>query len=168
MKQSEKGGRQGFSLIEILLAVAMLVVISSAAVPSLLRFYRQSAVEYETEHLLADIRKTQAMSRMTATVDGSDSDDRQGASLLIDRERYLVRIGNGQMDSKTRHYYWPWVRVVKAGQTSGGGFIFFKSDGSLKGGSMMTLEIFCEGHMNEGRRIMVSRGGRIRIDRRSF
>ena len=56
MKQLEKDGQRGFSLIEIVLAVALLVVISSAAVPLLLRFYQQAAVEYETEHLLADIQ----------------------------------------------------------------------------------------------------------------
>ena len=121
MKQLGKDNQQGFSLIEIVLAVALLVVISSAVVPSLLRFYRQAAVEYETEHLLADIRKAQSMSRTSAPalrMDIVGSDDRQGASLLIDRESYLV--------------------------------------------------IFCEGHMDEGRRIMISRGGRIRIDRRSL
>ena len=172
MKQLEKDGQRGFSLIEIVLAVALLVVISSAAVPLLLRFYQQAAVEYETEHLLADIRKAQSMSRTSAPalgMDHSGSDDRQGASLLIDRESYLVRVGNGQTDIKTRHYYLPSVRVAKEGQTSADGFIFFKDNGGLRdSGSMMTLVVFCEGHMGEGRRIMISRAGGIRIDRRSL
>jgi prepilin-type N-terminal cleavage/methylation domain-containing protein len=168
MKQGRGCCQCGFSLLEVLVAVALLLVLFTAAVPSMLSFYRQYAVEYETEHLLADIRKAQSISR-TAAPDAREYGARsqeEGASLRIDRNSYLAQVGYDADAVRIRHHYLPLVHVVKKGQVSGEWFISFTDNGGLKSGdSMMTLQIFCEGQMAEARQIMISRGGRIRIER---
>ena len=169
MRQGMVGDQAGFSLLEILLAVVLLVVISAVAVPSLLSFYRQYAVEYETEYLLADIRRAQSISRTAAPAAkkyGAHSQDGQGASILVDRDSYLFEISYGDDAVHSRHHYLPLVHVIQNGQLSQDDFIVFDDNGSPRNvGSMMTLQIFCEGHLAERRQIMISRGGRIRIER---
>ena len=169
MKQDVVYSQAGFSLVEVLVAVALVAVISAAAVPSLLSFYRQYAVEYESDHLLADVRRAQSITRTAAPAAqeyGAHSKDGQGASILIERDSYLLQVGYNDDAIRIRHYYLPLVRVLKDGKLLDYDFIFFEDNGRLRTvKSTMTLQVFCEGHLSEGRQIKVSRGGRIRIER---
>ena len=65
--------------------------------------------------------------------------------------------------------YLPFVHVRRNDQPAGSGnrTISFLQNGGLDdiGRQMMTLVLYCEGWENEGRKIMISRAGRIRIKR---
>ena len=128
-------GNAGFVLGELAVVLAIVACLAAVAAPSLLKFYRETALEYESECLLADLRRTQSLSRMVADkawLYGQQEPVEQKASIRVE-ETYYVFLQNGGLDDIGRQ--------------------------------MMTLVLYCEGWENEGRKIMISRAGRIRIKR---
>lgn len=56
---------QGSLLLEVIVACAVLAVLSMAALPRALAIYREAALEYEMQCLLSDIRYVREISRTT-------------------------------------------------------------------------------------------------------
>lgn len=56
---------QGSLLLEVIVACAVLAVLSMAALPRALAIYREVALEYEMQCLLSDIRYVREVSRTT-------------------------------------------------------------------------------------------------------
>lgn len=54
---------QGSLLLEVIVACAVLAVLSMAALPRALAIYREAALEYEMQCLLSDIRYVREISR---------------------------------------------------------------------------------------------------------
>ncbi len=57
---------QGMALLNVLVAVSVLGIVFAAALPAALSLYARAAVEYEAVRLVAEIRRVQAISRVTA------------------------------------------------------------------------------------------------------
>jgi len=163
----------GGMLLEIFLALALVVIISMHAVPQAAKFYRQAAVEYEAEQLLSTIRYCQNMSRTTAGSAWGYS-----AQSPIKRSVYLQlaaegnQIFAGDRDIIACHNYLPGVNVVKVYKEKGVTYydtpvkLAFSANGRPKAaGSMMTIFIYYQGYPEEGQKIMISKGGRIRMER---
>ena len=85
-----KGQQSGALLLDVLLVLALLMILSTHAVPQAAKFYRQAVVEYEAEQLLATLRYCQNTSRITA-----DSAWGYGANEPIKRYIYLQLFTNG-------------------------------------------------------------------------
>ena len=162
----------GFMQLEILLLLAMFVLISVHALPQAAKFYRQIVVEYEAEQLLSSIRYCQNISRITA-----ENAWGYGAKKPIKRSVYLKLMAEhsevfaGGRDIIATHDYLPGVNVVKVYQEKGVTRyetpvkLDFSANGRPLTTGMMTLLIYYQGHPVDGQKIMISKGGRIRMER---
>lgn len=167
-----KERQAGAMLWEILLILALLAIISVHAVPQAAKFYRQAVVEYEAEQLLSTIRYCQNMSRITA-------DSAWGYGAKSPTKRYvslqLAAKGNqllaGDRDIIASHTYLPGVNVAKVYQEQGENHydasikLSFTANGRPGLSGMMTIFIYYQGYPAEGQKIMISKGGRIRLER---
>ncbi|SDG45247.1 Tfp pilus assembly protein FimT [Selenomonas sp. WCT3] len=175
MKKQENKQQAGFVLMEVLMLMAIMALLGLVAIPSAMQFYREAAIEYETEHLLSDLRRTQSLNRL---IEGANHGFyvRDGvvkkAVMEIRSEDYCVTVSSSQEETSMSHHYLPLVRVSRQwnGTNVDSGPITFKDNGELKnvGLGMMTLLICCEGWPQEGRKIMISKAGRIRVERVSW
>lgn len=169
IKERQAGGM----VLEVILALTLLMLVSAHALPLACKFYRQAAVEYEAEQLLAAIRYCQQMSRTTA-----DSAWGYGAMNATKRSVFLQlapqgnQIFAGERDIVVSNHYLPGVKAVKIYQDKGADcyddhvVLAFNADGRPKSiSNMMTILIYYQGYPLEGQKIMVSKGGRIRMER---
>lgn len=167
--KAECRGRQGFILGELMLLLASMAVLAALAFPGVFKFYRQAAVEYEAEHLLADIRRCQSLSRVSgssARKYGANTSADTFVHLVLEKGRYTIMAGNLRIIE--RHPYLVGVKVVKEDKKtySSKADIAFAQEGTPRSvESMMTILIYYQSYEQEGRRIMISKGGRIRMER---
>lgn len=162
----------GGMLLEIMLTLTLLLLMSTMAVPQAAKLYRQVVVEYEAEQLLSAIRYCQNRSRVTA-----ESAWNYGAKLPNRHYVFLKffpdhnQIMSGTRDVIESHTYLYGVNVAKIYQEKGktqyddSVELVFNANGKPKAGDMMTLLIYYQGYPQDGQRIMVSKGGRIRMER---
>lgn len=171
MKQTIKG----FSLLEVLLACLVLSIAASAAVPAAMKFYRQAAVEYEAEHLLSEIRRAQSINRLTAERAyqyGAKSPMNGSVYLRVQPTKSQIWIGrNAEFGKSKLHQLLPLVRIAnesKSDNDSNKGNLWKLTfdDDSVQSHSLMTLLIYAEGHKEDGRKLVISRG-RVRMERRA-
>lgn len=168
MKQKQ---RQGFSLLEVLIACMVLGIIAAVAMPSAWKFYRQAAVEYEAEHLLSDLRRIQAMSRLSgedAWNYGAKSSQSQLGILQLRKGYSYLALGSTGVWYSSRHNYLPAIYIEKKSNNAQNLSVFFDANGKPIKNSMMTLVVACRGYPQEGRAIIISRSGRIRMERGSL
>ena len=165
----------GFILWEVILVMAVVMIFSTQVIPRVCKLYRQMVVEYEAERLLADIRHCQTLDRLLA-VDawhyGAKRPESKWAQLNLYGESDLLSAGNRYILSQ--HHYYPGVHVEKLTQQGLLPIEFqktqisFEVDGRTRQErdmGLMTLLVYFEGYPQEGRRIMISKGGRIRMER---
>lgn len=163
----------GFVLGEVMLLSVLLLVFASQALPGMFKLYRQLAVEYEAERFLSEIRRCQTLSRVTADSAwgyGAGEAGRKYVRLNMYEDGNTISAGGRYiLDHST---YLPGVRVAKITDKEasvpyeGRMEIAFISNGVPKvADGMMTLLIFFRGYPQEGRKIMISMGGRIRMGR---
>ncbi|MCR5757671.1 MAG: hypothetical protein K6F95_07170 [Selenomonas sp.] len=163
----------GAALGEVLLLLLVMLIFIAQAVPTACKFYRQAAVEYEAEQLLAAIRYCQNMSRVTAESAwgyGAKEAGRHYVFLQLFPE--YQQIVGGSRDIISCHRYLPGIQAVKIHREQGKNIydstaeLIFSANGKPKSVSyMMTILIYYQGYPQEGQRIMVSKGGRIRMER---
>lgn len=162
-------GMQGFALIEIVVVAAIFACLATVVMPRATNFYREAALEYETQHLLADIRRAQSLSRLLVESGwgyGSDTSYKQLVEIDIKPDAYTLSAQSIKGSEFLTHYYLPLVHVRRKDNSVGGKLSFDKNGGlTNKGTQMMTLVIYCEGQEEKKRRIMISKAGRIRLER---
>ncbi len=163
----------GFAIGEVLLAAALVLVFATQALPGMFRLYRQLAVEYETERFLSEIRHCQSLARVTADYAWGYGAEEPGHKYV----RLNMYEGGNTISAGSRYVlesstYLPGVRITKITEKEmsvpfeGKSEIAFISNGMPKvADGMMTLLIFFRGYPQEGRKIMISMGGRIRMGR---
>lgn len=162
-------GQWGFLLWELTLVIMIMAVLAALAFPGVFKFYRQAAVEYEAEHLLADIRRCQSLSRVSGSSAwnyGADTSADTFVHVLLEKGKYTVLAGN--MKIIDSHAYLAGIKAVKEDKKSyyTKADIAFSQEGTPRSvESMMTIFIYYQGYEQEGRRIMISKGGRIRMER---
>ena len=93
------------------------------------------------------------------------------------RNIYLQLLANGNQllggkgDIIVQHHYLPCVKVAKVYQEQGKNYyddsirLYFNANGRPGITGMMTLCIYYQGYPTEGKKIMISEGGRIRMER---
>ncbi len=163
--------QQGTVMLELLLCITLVMLFALQALPAMYKFYRQLAVEYEAEHLLADIRHCQSLSRLIAEPAwgyGAKDLKRKYATLEFFPGGNQLTTGGSKVIG--RNTYLPGVLVKKLNANNKicdeTVKIGFKANGRPKfTEGMITVLIYFAGYEQEGRRIMVSKGGRIRMER---
>lgn len=169
------GERQrGAILLELMLFILLVMLFALQALPAMFKFYRQLAVEYEAEHLLSDIRYCQNLSRLIAEpawgYGAKDIRQKYGVLRLFAGGNELTAGGSYTIGG---HRYLPGVLVKKMDVNN------IPCDDEMQIGfaaagkptfteGLITVLIYFDGYQQEGRRIMVSKGGRIRMERGKF
>lgn len=163
----------GFVLWEVMLLSVLLLFFATQALPGMFKLYRQMAVEYEAERFLSEIRRCQVLSRVTAESAwgyGAEEAGRKYVRLNMYEGGNTISAGGRYI--LDRSTYLPGVCIVKITEKKelvpfeGRMEIAFISNGVPKvADGMMTILIFFRGYPQEGRKIMISMGGRIRMGR---
>ena len=156
----------GFALVELFWACAILAVFSCLAVPAADSLYRQAALEYETEHLLGEIRHLQMLSR---TADYARQDQKGGGyfsndpSLIINYSGYMVMRGDHLEYS---YKFLPGINMDIGGVNVDSRYTLrFKKNGELFT-KVLTIVLFAHEDINDGNAIIIDGSGRIRVERR--
>lgn len=155
----------GFSLAEVVIAIATVMVLAGVVAPRLDSFYRETALEYETEVLLTTLRRAQSISRTTTEVSreyGVRSNRAQWGLVTLNGSYYTLR-AEKMATSAEKHQLLPLVRVSKH-KSNGETQIMFGENGGLRETSPLTIDIYCTGDTS-GRQIIIDQAGRIRIER---
>jgi len=160
-------------LLEIALLLLAVSVLAVWTGPQACKFYRQAVVEYEAEQLLSRIRYCQNMNRVTAESAwgyGAKEASRHYVRLML-FPAYNQLVAGGR-DIISSHHYLSGVKAMKIHQEQGRTVydnlteLAFQANGKPKSVSnMMTILIYYQGYPQDGQRIMVSKGGRIRMER---
>lgn len=168
-KSGDWQSAQGVALLEIVIMAAVLASLAAVVMPCAMSFYREAALEYETQHLLADIRRAQSLSRLTVESGwgyGSDTPYKQLVEIDIRADAYTLSAQSFKGSEFLTHRYLPLVRVKRKNKTAVGKISFTQNGGlTNKGTQMMTVIIYCEGQEEKKRQIMISKAGRIRLER---
>lgn len=157
----------GFMLVEIIIAVIVLLIMSTAILPKVVTFYRQAAIEYETEQLLTTLRRAQSISRTTAEDAGTfgvRSNRLQEGLVRLNGTSYTLNTGKSSTWSGIKHYLLPFIRANKHGSPNGETTVMFNENGGLKNTSPLTIDIYANG-FSGGRQIIIDQAGRIRLER---
>lgn len=160
---------RGFAVLEVIVAIAIFMVLAGIAVPRLYSFYRETALEYETEVLLTTLRRAQSISRTVGDVPvayGLRSNMLQLGMVRLNDTSYTLVAGKTTRFNIEQHELLPLVRVRKH-NTTGEVMIMFNDNGGLKDTSPMTIDIYCTGDAS-GRQIVIDQAGRIRLERGSL
>ncbi|WP_302296429.1 pilus assembly FimT family protein [Mitsuokella multacida] len=161
---------QGSLLIELIIACAVLVILSMAALPRGLTLYREAALEYEVQHLLGDIRYMRGISRTTQIWPQSmkRKADQQlppwrQAQMQFRRTGYTMRAGNV---THRRYDFLPGIELKGRFVTGSldGPALTFGNDGLLT--TPCTMVLFWTDAPQSGRKLILSAGGRCRVERR--
>lgn len=156
----------GFALVEVVIAIAVFMVLAGVAVPRLYTFYRETALEYETELLLTTLRRAQSISRTTGDINrsyGVRTSSSQCGVVRLSNTRYTLTAGKSATWNEELHYLLPLVRANKHG-SKGETTIMFNENGGLKETSPMTIDVYCT-YDASGRQIVIDQAGRIRLER---
>lgn len=158
---------RGFMLLEIIIVAVVLLLISATALPKVVVFYRQAAIEYETEQLLTTLRRAQSISRTTAEDAGTfgvRTNRLQEGLVRLNGTNYILNTGKSSTWSGIKHYLLPFIRANKHGSPSGETTVMFNENGGLKNTSPLTIDIYATG-FSGGRQIIIDQAGRIRLER---
>ena len=162
-------GARGFALLEIVSMAAVIACLTAVVIPCAVSFYREAALEYETQHLLADIRRAQSLSRLAVESGwgyGSATPYKQLVEINIGSDAYTFRVQSMNGSVFLTHSYLPLIHVRRKDMTAGGKLSFDKNGGlTNKGTQMMTLDIYYEGQEEKKRQIIISKAGRVRLKR---
>ena len=168
-------GRHGFTLVEVIVVVALIAILMSMAVPSLASFQRNSELRASASGFLAAVQsaRAEAMKRGmdTYVVPVSDNNWATGWTVYADVDRSQSLTGNdvvimqtGAIASKTSVTGGLAVAAEFAGTSgkfirfNGGGFPL-AMDGSFRGGA---IEFGVTGS-TEKRRVVLNAVGRTRL-----
>jgi hypothetical protein len=157
---------QGMALLNVLVAVSVLGIVFAAALPAALSLYARVAVEYEAVRLVAEIRRVQAISRVTAMelymLEGRRSWKRD-PRLEIYTDGYAL---HRPFDGTVRvHEPLPLVRFEQ--ETAHGKRVAFDRNGDIARdwSSNMTIRVYAVGYEQDALRVVIDQAARIRLHR---
>ncbi len=157
---------QGIMLMELLIVLAVFGVVFALALPAVRTLYAHAAVEYEAMHLIAEIRRVQALSRVMAMqlymLEGRRSWKRD-PRLEIYTDRYVL---HRPFDGDVRvHEPLPLVRFAQ--ETAPGKRVAFDRNGAIarEWSSNMTIRVYAVGHEQDALRVVIDQAARIRLHR---
>ena len=156
---------QGIMLMELLIVLAVFGVLFALALPAVRTLYARAAVEYEAMHLIAELRRVQALSRTTAMplymLEGRLSWER-APRLNIRADGYTLHRPFGE---DVRSYtLLPLVRFKQDTATETP--VIFDRNGNIADGSHnMTIRVYAAGHEEAALRVVIDRAARIRLHR---
>lgn len=161
---------QGSLLLEVIVACAVLAVLSMAALPRALAIYREAALEYEMQCLLSDIRYVREVSRTTQVWPKSMKGKAEQqlpswrqAQMRFRRTGYTMLAGSARQGS---HDFLPGIELKGRFVTGDldGPALAFGDEGILM--TPCTMVLFWTEAPQSLRRIILSAGGRVRVERR--
>lgn len=147
----------GFVFSEILLVVLLFGSLAMYIMPQAMIFYQESALEYESNHLLADIRRLQVIASNAGIAD-------KRPMLILDHSKYQVNYGTQLASKEIQHVFLPLVTLSHNKSDSSGNVIAFNENGELSAG-IMTLQLSGRNNHVHKRYIIISKG-RVRLERR--
>ena len=156
---------RGTVLLNVLIALAVLGILLSAALPAAFTLYARAAVEYEAVHLIGELRRIQAISRTTAMplymLEGRLSWER-APRLNIRADGYTLHRPFGE---DVRSYtLLPLVRFKQDTATETP--VIFDRNGNIADGSHnMTIRVYAAGHEEAALCVVIDRAARIRLHR---
>lgn len=162
MKTSE----DGFSCLELLVIVWILLLLMAVAVPTGKKIFMEAAVDYEIAHFMGDMRWVQERGRSMIYRGNEhfpDSKPKNSGSYFImmwsDGSRYKV-IGSGRKG--WTHTPVSGIAAVPSGNRE---TLRFEANGNTS--TMTSIFVrYRSGKERLGRYIIIDRAGRIRVDRR--
>lgn len=157
---------RGVVLLHVLLALSISAVLLSAAIPTMRSFYAHAAVEYEAMRLISELRRTQAISRMTAMplymMEGRLSWERA--------PQVRIRYGTYELhhpfqEDDRVHVPLPLVRIAQ--ETMRETPVVFGRNGDLEKiwSHNMKIRVYAEGYEQDGLYVVIDRAARIRLQR---
>lgn len=160
-----RDGMRGIALLDVLIALAVLGIVLSVVLPAALSLYARAAVEYEAVHLIGELRRIQAISRMSERLDmlpGRRSWERM-PRLRIQSDGYVLRRPFGS-DLRV-HETLPLVRFKQ--ETTVNMPVVFNAYGNISNdwSHNMTIRVYVAGHEEDALRVVIDRAARIRLHR---
>lgn len=146
----------GFVLSEILLVVLLVGSLAMYIVPQAVFFYQESALEYESNHLLADIRRLQVIA--------VNNGEAAKPMMILGHSNYQVNYGTQLASREIKHIFLPLVTLSHNKSDSSDSIIAFNEHGELSAG-VMTLQLSVRSKNVSKRYIIISKG-RVRLERR--
>ena len=159
-------GMRGFALLDLLASLAVLAVLLAAAVPAMRTIYARVAVEYEAMHLIAELRRIQAIDRMTEMnlymIEGKLAWERE-PRLKIYTDCYVLH--HPFEGAVHRHEPLPLVRFVQ--ETGKSKPVVFDSNGGIANewSSNMKIRVYAVGYEKDAIRVVIDKAARIRLQR---
>lgn len=150
--------------LELLLLLAVLGLAARWAMPNALRIYKYSAVRYEAEHLLSELRYEQMLARTAAQNLAAD-----GSTAIASTRPYILLTGTGyrvyrSRDEVKRHSCLATVRLKFNDSWDGRDqMIFFNANGNVY--PNVTIKVFSSGGEGIGCKLVLDNAGRFRLER---
>lgn len=161
--------QSAFTLIEMLIALAVLAVILTSAVPAMGRFMDQQRLTVGANELVAHLQfaRGQAITRNTIVTACPSRDGRQCSGDNLWSEGWIVYADPGRQSQPARPE--DILRVVKSESElvmqSGGRYrVRFRGSG-VAYGTNLTIRVCAPGRPDTGRAVIVSNPGRVRAVR---
>mgnify|MGYP006979533927 CR=1 FL=1 len=158
-------GMRGMALLSLLTALFVIAVLASAALPLGLSLYARAAVEYEAMCLIGELRRVQAISRMTAMplymMERPLSSERAPQI----RIRYGTYELHHPFQQDRVHMPLPFVRITQ--ETMEETPVVFTRNGDIERiwSHNMKIRVYAQGYEHESLYVVIDRAARIRLQR---
>ena len=155
--------QRGFATLEIILAIMIIALLMTAAVPNAVRMIDSAALDYETKRLYSELRFLQAIDR-SGTFDANgtgrtDFDIDAAPHMQIDPAKFSYQIMRGKVPLREVHYMQNIKGIAFKGSASKK--ISFYSNGESSANGRITLT----SQFDKSSAIVFDTVGRIRGER---
>lgn len=147
--------RRGFSLVELMVTIAVITILISVGVPMYGQFTQGSAVSTATSELVASLNlaRSEAVSRRAAVrMEQINGDWSNGWNILVDADDSMIRVVQG-VDKG----------LVNVSETSDAASLVFDREGRVSANAVFNVCVGSSDTAN-GRVITVSRFGRVELE----
>ena len=157
-------GQRGVLLFRCCIAFFLLFLLSAAAMPKIMAFWKNAMLDYEVQHLAADIRWIQELTRTAVYYnDGMPLEDTVASPPEIRISDTYYEIRYTPEEKGERHYF-------RSGITAYSSTLYrlcFTHDGYFSNRTMGTIYLTWKGVNQMRRKIVIDAIGRVRVDRSS-
>ena len=157
---------RGMALLNVLIAISVLGIVLAAALPAAFSLYARAAAEYEAVRLVGELRRIQAVSRMTAMPLYMLEDRRaweRVPRLRIRSDGYVLH----RPFSEDEYVYTPLPLVRFEQVTMRNTLVVFNRNGEIAEGwsHNMTIRVYVPGYEQEALCVVIDRAARVRLHR---